>query len=79
VNGATGKIEGTRPVVWARVYLAIAAMLLPGLFTGVCLGLPGLALAGVGVFFLILAFIFLIFGIIGSVMVYSHATDEENL
>ncbi|MCB9676255.1 MAG: hypothetical protein H6737_14125 [Alphaproteobacteria bacterium] len=79
VNGATGTIDGTRPVVWARVWLAIAAMLTPGLFTGICLGLPGLAFAGIGLFFLVIAFVLLIFGVVGSAMVYTQATDEETL
>lgn len=79
VNGATGTIEGTRPVAWGRVWLAIAAMLTPGLFSGGCLGLPLLAFAGLGMFFLILGFILLIFGIIGSGIVYAKAVDEETL
>lgn len=79
VNGATGTIDGTRPVVWGRVWAAIAAMLAPGLFTGGCLGLPLVVFGGVGLFFVILGFILLIFGVVGAGLLYAKAVDEETL
>ena len=41
VNGQTGAIAGQRPVDWNKVWLAIAALLAPG----ICLGLVGLVTA----------------------------------
>ena len=34
VNGQTGKVAGQRPVDWTKVWLAIGAMMLPGLILG---------------------------------------------
>ncbi len=44
VNGQTGKIAGQKPVAWLKVWLAILAILLPG----IVVGLIGLALSGGG-------------------------------
>ncbi len=45
VNGQTGAIAGQRPVDWTKVWLAVAAMVAPGLL----LGLLGVLAAALGV------------------------------
>ncbi|MEZ4317413.1 MAG: hypothetical protein R3F61_07910 [Myxococcota bacterium] len=79
VNGASGEVGGTRPVAWSRVYLAILALLTPGFFTGVCIGLPTLLFMGFGLVVWIFAFILIGLGGIGSVVLYNHALGEERL
>ena len=79
VNGATGEVGGTRPVAWNRVYLSIAALLFPGFFTGVCIGLPTLLFMGVGLVVWIFAFILLIAGGVLSLMLWQTAQNEESL
>lgn len=77
VNGATGEVGGSRPVAWGRVYLAMAALLLPGLFTGVCIGLPTLLFAGVGLIVWAVAFVMLILGGVLAIGVWRRAVSEE--
>lgn len=79
VNGATGEVGGQRPVAWWKVYLAMATMITPGLFLGLCIGLPGLFVAGLGVAFLILGAVFLLFGVVGAGITYTGAVAEETL
>jgi hypothetical protein len=79
VNGVTGEVGGQRPVAWWKVYSAIAAMLLPGLFTLVCLGLPLLLLGPVGIVTMIFGAVFLFLGGAGSMMVFKSAQQEETL
>jgi DNA-directed RNA polymerase subunit RPC12/RpoP len=70
INGQTGTIAGQRPVDWTKVWLAIAAMLAPGIVVGLfgvlasILGValpPSLAAGGV---LLIIAFVLLVVGLI---------------
>jgi len=75
VNGQTGKVAGQKPVAWWKVWLAIAAMIAPGVLTGL-LGLV-LLILGVGIPILIVAFILVIAGIIGSTWLYYKAAGEE--
>ncbi len=62
VNGQNGDISGQRPVDWLKVWLAVAALLAPGL----TIGLAGaiLLIFGIGFPILIIAFILLVIGII---------------
>ncbi len=76
-NGQTGEVAGQKPVAWWKVWAAIAAMLSPGIITGL-IGIPLLLLA-VGAIVLIVALILLIVGIIGSVWVYNQAVASEAL
>ena len=76
VNAQTGSVAGQKPVAWWKVWLAIAACLLPGLLTGL-MGLPLLLLGGAGVILIILGAILLIPGIIGSVIIYRKAQESE--
>jgi hypothetical protein len=76
VNGQTGKVAGQKPVAWVRVWLAIAAMLVPG----ACLGLLGLLtipVAGIGAVGLVLGFILLVTGMIGAIIVFQKARASE--
>lgn len=76
VNGQTGTVAGRKPVAWLKVYVAMGAMLAPGLLLGL-IGLPLLLLAGVGVVVLIIAFILLVLAGFGSVALYRHASELE--
>jgi len=79
VNGATGHVGGQRPVAWWKVYSVMAAAVLPGVFVGVCIGLPGLLVAGLGVAVLIIAMVMLIFGLVVAGLTYTSAVAEEAL
>jgi len=76
-NGQTGEVAGQKPVAWWKVWTAIAAMLSPGIITGL-IGIP-LLLFAVGIFVLIVALIMLIAGVIGSIWVYNQAVQSEAL
>jgi Zn finger protein HypA/HybF involved in hydrogenase expression len=65
INGQTGAVTGQRPVDWARLWLAVAALLAPGLLLG-AIGLITLILGGLGLFIGIVGFILLIIGLIIS-------------
>jgi len=76
VNGQTGRVAGQKPVAWVRVWLAIAAMLVPG----ACLGLLGLLtipVAGIGTVGLVLGFILLVAGLIGAIVLFQKARASE--
>ena len=78
VNGQTGKVAGQKPVVWLRVWLAIAAMLTPGAFVGL-LGLLTLMVGGIGVVGLVLGFILLVAGLVGAIFVFKKARESEEV
>jgi hypothetical protein len=78
VNGQTGQVAGQKPVAWARVWLAIAAMLSPGACLGL-LGLLTLALGGVGVVGLVFGFILLVAGLVGAIVVFRKARESEEV
>jgi hypothetical protein len=74
-NGQTGAIAGQKPVAWWKVWLAVAALMAPGLL----LGLIGLILsvAGVGMLLLVVAFVLLITGGVISIIIFKKAFDSE--
>jgi len=85
VNGQTGAIAGQRPVDWTRVWLAVAAMVAPGLLLGLLgvlatvLGavmLPSLAIGG-GV--LLVALVLLIIGGIFAVITLNKARGMDDV
>ena len=78
VNGQTGNVAGQKPVAWARVWLAIAAMLAPGAFLGL-VGLLTLALGGIGVVGLIAGFILFVAGLVGAIVVFRKAREWEEV
>jgi ribosomal protein S27AE len=76
VNGQTGTVSGQKPVAWWKIWLVIAAMLLPGLLLGM-IGIPLLLLGGGGAVVISFGFILLVFGGVGSVILYNKASDSE--
>lgn len=63
VNGQTGAISGQRPVDWFKVWLAVAALLAPGLTVGL-IGLATLIFGGLGFPIAVVGFILLIIGLV---------------
>lgn len=63
VNGQTGAIAGQRPVDWMKVWLALAALVAPGLTVGF-VGVILLLLGGIGFPIMVVGFILLVIGLI---------------
>lgn len=78
VNGQTGLVSGQRPVDWLKVWLAVGALLAPGLILGL-IGVATLLLGGLGIFVLIFAFIILIIGLVISFMIISQAQEMDDV
>jgi hypothetical protein len=78
VNGQTGVVGGQRPVDWLRVWLAVGALLSPGLILGL-IGIVTLLLGGLGLFVLIFAFIVLIIGLVISFKIISQAQEMDDV
>lgn len=76
INGQTGAISGQKPVAWWKIWLAVAAMLSPGFCLGL-VGLPLLAVGGIGILPLVLGFVFFILGMVGAFVLYRKATESE--
>jgi ribosomal protein L37AE/L43A len=76
LNGQTGAITGQKPVAWWKIWLAVAAMLSPGLCLGL-LGLPLLLAGGIGLVPLIIGLIFFIAGLVGAFFLYQKAVASE--
>ncbi len=74
INGQTGQIAGQRPVDWTKVWLAIAAMMTPGLLLGL-LGLPALILGPLGVVLIGFAALALIIGLVFAAATYNKAKE----
>lgn len=77
VNGQSGTVAGQRPVDWNKVWLAIAALVAPGLLLGLA-GLLTLALGGAGVFIGGFGFILLVIGLIISVVIFRQADAMDD-
>jgi predicted RNA-binding Zn-ribbon protein involved in translation (DUF1610 family) len=85
VNGQTGKVAGQRPVAWTKVWLAVAAMVAPGLLLGVVgliasalgLALPPALVAGGGV--LVLAFVLFAIGLVFAVLTLVKASRMDDV
>ena len=76
VNGQTGAVAGQKPVAWWKIWLAIGAMLAPGVLLGL-IGLPLLLLGGSGVILLAMGFILFVLGGIFSFLLYRKAEQSE--
>ena len=76
VNGQTGATAGQKPVAWWKIWLAIAAILSPGVILGL-IGLPLLLLGGAGMIPIAIGFFLFIIGIIISVFLYNKARRSE--
>ncbi len=74
-NGQTGEVAGQKPVEWLKIWLAIAALLLPGLIIGL-VGLP-LLVTGIGVLPVALGGILLVIGVVLAVILYRKAVESE--
>lgn len=77
LDGSTGGVAGQKPIAWWKVWVAVAAMLSPGVLLGL-IGLP-LLILGVGAVVLIVAAVLLVIGAVGSFFVYQHALESEAL
>lgn len=76
INGQSGSIAGQRPVDWTRVWLAIAALLAPGLILGL-LGLVTLPVAGIGAAIGVLGFALLILGLVIAGIIFFKAQHMD--
>ena len=76
VNGQTGAIAGQKPVAWWKIWLAIAAILSPGVILGL-IGLPLLLLGGAGIIPIALGIILFVIGLIFSIILYNKAHQME--
>jgi hypothetical protein len=85
VNGQTGAVAGQRPVAWPKVWLAVAAMVAPGLLLGAVgliasalgLALPPALVAGGGI--LVLALVLLVIGGIFAVLTLVKASRMDDV
>ena len=75
-NGQTGVVAGQKPVAWWKVWLAIAALLLPGLGLGL-VGLILLLAGGLGAIMLGLGGMLLVGGGAISIIIYRQAVASE--
>lgn len=76
VNGQTGLVAGQKPVAWWKIWLAIAAMLSPGIFLAL-IGLPGLLLSGAGIILIVFGFALILLGGVGAIALYRRAIASE--
>lgn len=76
INGQTGSIAGQKPVAWWKIWLAIAALLSPGIILSI-IGLPLLLVGGLGVIAITLGIILFVVGIIISFILYKNASQSE--
>ncbi len=78
VNGQTGTIAGQRPVDWNKVWLAIAALLAPGVLFSL-VGLITIPLAGIGVVLGGFGFVLLVIGVILAIIIYAQANKLDDV
>ena len=78
INGQTGAIAGQKPVAWWKIWLAIAAMLSPGICLGL-VGLPLLMAGGIGLIPLAFSLVFFILGLVAALSLYRKAVAAEAL
>lgn len=77
INGQTGVIAGQRPVDWTKVWLAIGAVVMPGLL----LTLAGVltVLLGVGIAIGAVGFVLLVFGAIIGFLIFQKAQEMDDV
>lgn len=76
INGQTGVVAGGKPVAWWKVWLAIAAILTPGVFL-ILLGFLLMLAAGLGIIAITAGIILFVIGVIFSILLYQHARKSE--
>ena len=77
VNGQSGEISGQRPVDWKKVWLAMAALLLPGVVLSI-LGLLTLPIAGIGVILGGAGGLLLLVGLVISIIIAVQASRMDD-
>lgn len=77
VNGQTGAVAGQRPADWLKVWLAVGALLAPGLTLGI-IGAFLLLLGGLGFPVLVVGFILLVAGLIISLKMIRRAQELDD-
>lgn len=77
VNGQTGAVAGQKPVVWAKVWLAIALFLAPGIGLGHWV-FPRLLVGTVGTGIFLLELALLVLGGLMSLSALGEAWDSQN-
>jgi uncharacterized Zn finger protein (UPF0148 family) len=75
-NGQTGIIAGQKPVAWWKVWLAIAALVIPGLLVSL-IGLPLVLVGGSGVIVMGIGGLLLVPGGIFAFKIYQQAVASE--
>jgi len=78
INGQTKAIAGQRPVDWTKVWLAIVAILSPGMFLGV-IGIITLIFGGIGILIGGAGFFLLIVGLIISFFILRDAQAMDDI
>ena len=78
VNGQSGEISGQRPVNWEKVWLVIAVLLSPGVALGL-IGFVTILFAGIGVLIGGFGFLFLIIGLVISIIVFQKAQGLDDV
>jgi hypothetical protein len=78
INGQNGAISGQRPVDWTKVWLAIAAILMPGVLLGL-IGLVTLPIGGIGAVIGMVGFVFLIAGVVISIFIIHKSNQMDDI
>ena len=76
VNGQSGTVAGQKPVAWWKLWLAIAALLAPGLCAGL-IGLPLLLVGGAGIVPIVIGLVLLAVGGGIALWLYQQAAASE--
>jgi hypothetical protein len=78
INAQTGTVAGQRPVAWLKVWLAVAALLSPGLLLGL-VGIGALLLGGLGIFIIMIGFVLLVVGLMISFNLVRRAQGLDDI
>jgi DNA-directed RNA polymerase subunit RPC12/RpoP len=76
VNGQTGVVAGQKPVAWWKIWLAVAALVGPGLLIGL-VGLGLMPLGGIGVIPLFIGLLMVIIGLVLGFVFYRQGVQSE--
>jgi len=78
INGQNGSIAGQRPVDWNRVWLAVAALVAPGILLSL-LGLLTVVFGGIGVAVGGVGFVLLIIGLVIAIIILVQANKMDDI
>jgi DNA-directed RNA polymerase subunit RPC12/RpoP len=76
VNGQSGVVAGQKPVAWWKIWLVVAALVVPGLFFGL-IGLGLLPMGGIGAIPLGLGLILVLIGLVLGYIFYNQGVQSE--